>query len=608
MNDARHASGWWTALRLAIAALLALLLAALLAPPTPWPMGGQLFHYVDHVGHFWHYQDFAEAVTGGQPLFSSTSVYFPMGADHLLHRGGHLLVLLSWPFLALGGDPALAHNALTVLSLLITACAGALLAARVHASLPAMLVGASGLALSRPLFTQALQGQSEELLLGLVPLFLLALEAAVRRGGGLRLLGAAALGALCLYANLAFGMFLFLILCVALPVLGWGRSRAELGRALSRAGGVAGLALLLAAPLLAVFVAHYIDNLGGVRPMGEAADGAAASFFAIQEHFAVTVPSLWGREDQRFDNSLSTALLVLAILGAFRAPTRERWLWGGVFGLFFVLSLGPTLQWPGLTDPDRPLRLPLYHLDLLLPFLSRVHFPARFLAVAHIGLVALAAHGVALLFRLPWRRAAVSTLLVLIGAGVAAQQLVGQPPPPVVDAPGAPSPATAIMQEDSGAFAVIDLPPFHLRSPDLAARYLQRCIHGHPALDAMGEAFLVPEPLARLQRENPLLDGIRTILDPEAEGAGAGRVVDQRDLAVLHAIGFRYVVVDTSVISDEALGEIEALLTPWLGPPRLLQGERLYTLRGPDGRPATITSLAHSREALQAYLANREAE
>ncbi|MFH1469745.1 MAG: hypothetical protein ABIO70_35490, partial [Pseudomonadota bacterium] len=194
-------------LHVATAALAPLGLAALLAPPTPWPLTGRLYGFVDQIGHAWHYWDLAQAIHAGGPLLTSTRVQFPMGADHLLHCGGHLLVALSWPLLALGLDPAGAVNLLTLLSLALTALAGALLAARASRTLGAMLLGACGLALCRPLYRQLLQGQTEEVLLGLGVLFGLLLWDGVTRGGRWRLAGAGLLGALCLYANLEFGLF-----------------------------------------------------------------------------------------------------------------------------------------------------------------------------------------------------------------------------------------------------------------------------------------------------------------------------------------------------------------------------------------------------------------
>ena len=76
--------------RWAAAVRLPFVLCVAVARPLGLPPGSTLIAHVDAIGHVWHYWDAADAVEHGEPLFQSTRIYFPMGGNHLLHRGGHL--------------------------------------------------------------------------------------------------------------------------------------------------------------------------------------------------------------------------------------------------------------------------------------------------------------------------------------------------------------------------------------------------------------------------------------------------------------------------------------------------------------------------------------
>ena len=593
--------------RLAVAVLAPLVIASVLAPPTPWPLHGRLFDYVDHVGHYWHYWDFARSLAGGDSLFSSTSVYFPLGADHLLHRGGHLLVVLSWPLIVAGADPALAHNLLTVLALLVTSAAGALLGWRASPSLGAMLVGATALGFNRALYWQLRQGQSEEVMLGLIVIFLLALQGALQHGGWRRLVIAGAMGALCAYANLVFGVFLVFLLGLGALALGVGRSREDLLRWSWRAFLAGSITLVAAAPLIVAFVAHYQASLGSVTVGMEGTEPFVIlqDFVELQRSFAVTTISLAGDPRARFDYRISGVLIGLAALGLWKAPARQRWLWGSVSLLFFTLSLGPDLQHAAAGTTGLGLRLPLYWFDRFMPFMARIHFPGRFLAVAHIGLAALAAHGVQGL--VSWSRdrprlAGAGTVVLALIVGFEQQR--GTSPDPITEAPGVPLASTMLFSEP-GSFAVIEVPPFTARSRDLTIRYLQRCIHGKPMMDAMGEEFLVPGPLRQLQRENPLLDSLWASLDKKTPRHHPSRVVQQADAQVLGDIGFRYLVVHRDEIRTPIEIRITTLLSPWLGAPAQLGDDDVYTIPSSAGPMASISGVEESQRMLMAYLEGR---
>ncbi|MFH1463654.1 MAG: hypothetical protein ABIO70_04635 [Pseudomonadota bacterium] len=578
----------------------------------PLPPGGRMLDYVDQTGHFWHYWSFARAVEAGQPLFSSTDIYFPVGADHLLHRGGHLLVFLSWPLTALGASPALASNLLSLLALALTAAAGALLARRWCAQPACMVLGAVGLGLCRPLVVQLRHGQTEEALVGLVVLALLAGEAALRRGGARRLLLAAGLLALCIYANLEFGVFLALLLLplgVAAPWCApWVLERRSLGRAVAVAGGAG----LLVAPFVIAFWRHTRGALGGV--VGYAESAALKDLpYRIQASHGVALTSLSGANTLEPNLAPSLLLLLLAGVGLLLTRHRERWLWGCLALGFTLLALGPELRVDehALVQAGAP-HLPLYWLSRMVPFLARQHFPARFLIVAQIGLVILAAMGAEALLRRfrrrRWALPALGAMALLVGLeqGSGAEDLAS------FEAPGEPSPATAWLAADDESYAVILVPGFGQADVVHHAAYLQRCLHGHPTFDGMGADFLVPAPLRDLSEREFLLARVRAILlhrrsGPEREltsglqGAGEEGPVPG-ELEVLGDLGFRYLVLDRGRIEGTELAALDELLGRWLPPPRTLGEEQIYALPTSDGMPARIVSVEHSRAVLARWL------
>lgn len=598
---------------LALAVALAVALSFAQAPPIPLRPAGHLLDYVDQTGHYWHYWSFARAVELGQPLFSSTDIYFPVGADHLLHRGGHLLVVLSWPLVALGADPALASNLLSLLSLALTAAAGALLARRWCAHPVGLVLGAVGLGLCRPLMVQLRHGQTEEALVGLLVLALLASEAALRRGAAWRLALAGGLWAACACANLEFGVFLVLLfpfLALAAPWCApWAIERA----ALHRAVWIVALAGLLVAPFVVTFWAHAHGALGGV--VGYAADPAFKDLpYRIQASHGVALTSLFWANTLEPDLSPSVLVLILAGLGLLATPHRERWLWGAVALGFTVLALGPELRVDerALIQAGAP-HLPLYWLSRALPFLARQHFPARFLIVAQLGLVALAAMGAGALLRRFRRHRAAAPLLGLAVLLLALEQGRGAEELGTFAAPGPPSPATALLAADREPFAVILVPGFGQADVIHHGSYLQRCLHGHPTLDGMGADFLIPPALRDLGERQFLLARIRAILlhrrsGPEREwsagpsfDAGEGPVPGELEL--LGDLGFRYLVLDRGQLEGTERAALGELLRRWLPAPRVLGDEEVFSLPTSDGRPARIVSVERSREVLDRWLA-----
>jgi len=589
-----------TVLWLLIACLVAWLAPLLLQPPVPLPPGAALLDHVDLTGHYWHYWHFARAVELGQPILSSTDIYFPVGGDHVLHRGGHLLVVLSWPIVALTKDPALATNLLSLGSLAITCFAGAVLARRFSPRLPVLLLGAVGLGTHRALFHQLRQGQTEEVLVGLIVFALLATGTALGGGRRLWVLLAGALLALCLYANLEFGVFLAMLAACAAAAMP-GALRAV---TLRRAVAVAGVAGLLASPALVVFWLHSHQALGG--SVGYSGGEAGRDlYYLIQATQSVSLGSLIGRGEVEVGLQPSLVLLGFAAVGLFLSPRRERVFWAVVAVMFATLSLGPELRVGELDESvGGGLRLPLYYLCQVVPFLSRLHFPLRFLIVAHLGLVALAALGAeALIARAkPDLRRWVVAAVAVAALVVAGEHLTGWQALDTVPAPGAPSESTALLSAGEGDFAIIEVPSFDTTSIETHSHYLQRCLHRRPTLDGMGAGFLIPAPIRELTGTHHLLSTIRLAQGVVADPVWTPKPASRDDLELLGAMGFRYLVVRHELLEPMASSDISLLLERWLPPPVVTADAEVYTLPSPDGEPARIISVEHSRGVLQAYL------
>ncbi len=599
--------------RWAAAVLLPFVLCVAVARPLGLPPGSTLIAHVDAIGHVWHYWDAADAVEHGEPLFQSTRIYFPMGGNHLLHRGGHLLVLLSIPLVAATDNPVLAHNLLALLALLLACLGGAALGARFSRTLPVMVLGGCGLGLSQPVLSSMFEGQIEEALIGLLALALLAVEAAVRRGGALRVATAAALIGLAFLANMEFALFGalfagFAALAVVIVERTLLADRAAWRRLILT--GFAGA--LLMSPLLLGFTSAYRRDVGDLAGYGEAEDEASQRriFLRLQQTYSVSVDDLLGLGAGKSKRA-PLALLALAAVGAVAVrPRRGAAFWGlSLLGLT-VLAMGPELKlhnegaWQ---VGDGPLRLPLYLLGETVPFFSRLHFPYRYLIAGFVPLVALACRGAAWMLaheRVPGpaRFGCVGALIAL----TAWASLAGWAPPLLLEAPGPEREVTRELRTEEGDFAILNLPSFEIRmGPEGDLFYLQQCAHRRPTFDGMGAPFLVPAPLRELAGVNPLL---RFLLDPQSAPGGAAEVlgeVQREDLTVLGDMGFRYAIYHPG-LGDPADGAgMRRALRGALGEPEIFGADERYRLPTSGGEDPHIRSVEHSRTVLREYVEAR---
>ncbi len=612
---------WSLAIAVPFAACLAL------TGPVALPLDSGLLAHVDAVGHVWHYWHFAHALETGEPLFESTLIYFPMGGNHLLHRGGHLLVLLSYPITALTGSPVLAHNLLALGSLLLACAGGAALGARFSRRLPVMLLGSFGLGMCWPVISSLYEGQIEECLIGLLAFTVLAVESAVVRGGAWRI-GAAGLAlGLTFVANMEFMLFLAIFgACGAVAVFAVSRDRLRERAAWSHLVAVGVVGALLASPLGLAFTSAYQRSHGALAGYEGAGttEEQTQMFFALQATFSAAVGDLIGVDfdggrppprgapprSEGKSKRAPLALLVLAAMGCLAAPRKGALFWGLSLVVLTTLALGPVLKLANtrpLLVGGEEIHLPLYYLSEYVPFFSRLNFPHRYLIAAYVPLVALAARGGAWMLSRPrvpppLATGAVVALAVLVGT----VNLSGWTRPPVLDAPGPTREITASLAEEEGDFAVILLPTFEMRfHSDGHLFYLQQCAHQRPTIDGMGAQFLVPGPLRDLVRINPL---VSAVIDPPQRFAEPTAVTDalrRDDLTVLGDMGFRHVVLVPGLTEAAEARRLRSVLKLLLGEPRAVGDAEVWTLERSDGELPVIESPERSREILLAYLAGR---
>src|SRR5688500_11307576 len=372
----------------------------------------------------WNTWWFPRSVAGGRNPFNTTDLFHPLGASLGFDTVLAPVSLASWPLQRLFGLPV-AVNAAQLGAVVLSALGVYLLALHVGATrFPAFVAGAAFA------FTPYRIGHvashfnlnhTEVLPFGL--LALLRLYDRPTRGR------AAALGAAAAYAWWSDSYYsVFLGLAGGL-VLVWRWRQTVRRPFLVRLGQAALVAALLAVPLFAAQARdlrrHELDAVPG---------WGGADVYSADVVSWITPP-----KDRRFLPDMATGfdptvnqgerlvfptwtLLALGAAGAIWGGRRRRGVWVVVFGVFFVLSLGPFLQVDGWTGDRyhrflRSFSVPLPYLLLrALPVVNGVRAPGRFAVVAVLALAVLAALALTRLARVDRR--------VGVGAAVAALALV----------------------------------------------------------------------------------------------------------------------------------------------------------------------------------------
>lgn len=227
---------------------------------------------------------------------------------------------------------------------------------------------------------------------------------------------------------------------------------------------------------------------------------------------------------------------------------RRRALWGGLAATAVVFALGPATRVGGLDW-----HLPYELLWSVVPMLSRLNHPVRWLGVAGLFVVVLATDGVA-------RRWAWAAWLLPLGVAVQLYATGGLPL--VHHAEEIPDHWRAL-DEVAAEGGVIVVPIGHAAESIRAVH-----LHGRPLLGGMVEGLVWARPPAWTERieTNAVLSQLARV----SRGEVTTLVVPDSDLQAVRALGFRTVVADLGLVQRSPGGDpaaVRRVLTQALGAP-----------------------------------------
>ena len=395
----------------------------------------------------WLWWSMPRALGAGDNPLHTELIFHPVGADLTLTTFAPLVALVSWPVRVAFG-PSAQINAVQLGAMFLAGWGTYRLALHVSGHRAAAFLAGAAYALLPARFVHV----DEHLNLvaaGLIPLvalaFLRVLDGPSRRG-------ALVLGGW-LGCTFLVDPQLAILAVVTVAVLGaarWQDSRLALGQL----GRAAALSAVIAAPLLVPMAAALAS--GGV---GEE-DTTGESFLYSASPVSWLVPPagrLWISDALPFTSSTPTpegtvhpgfVVLVLAGAAVVLTPRIRRTGWLGVTVVGAVLSLGP---YPFVGDRHVELPLPFF-LFRAIPGVGTMRVPGRFGLVGGLGLVILAAVGMAaLLQRRPrWQQALPALAFVLLVVELWPAQLRTQEP--------IRSDVYDVIREDEADGAVLELP------------------------------------------------------------------------------------------------------------------------------------------------------
>ncbi len=320
-----------------------------------WPLAVGNWVHPDNLSNHWLLVWVAERVLGGQSLLHNETYYWPVGDAPLL-AGNGMAGFTYLPFHLLLGWPA-GVLAWSLTALTWNGVAAAWLARAAGASRGGSWIAAA-LVASHPYFAAELDmGHFSQVDLGWWLAGLAALVKLLRGGPAWwgAVSGACAAAAALLYWY--HGVFFAIVAAALIAALGWGRLPWK-GLALAAAVGAA-----LVAPWGAVSLAH-LDQVVGMEeivqfPHPHAVDASLRPGWP----WAVSASWQWGR-------ALPALVIPLALWGLRAGWTARAWAWLLVWGLGFLLAMGPSgpLYEPvyGLASPLRRFWWPYRHATLMI--------------------------------------------------------------------------------------------------------------------------------------------------------------------------------------------------------------------------------------------------
>ena len=558
------------------------LAAAVYWPVVRHPRSEMLADGGDGAFYVWDLWWFPRAVLHGHNPFRTAGIFYPFGAPLGFNTILAPFNLASWPLQKAFGL-AMAVNAVQLEAVVLTGFGLYLLARQVGAApLPAFVAG--GIFAFTPyrmshLAAHVNLNHTEVLVFGLWAL--LRLYDRPTRGR------AVVLGVILAVTLWSDGYYSVFLGFAAVVVVAWRWKETLRPEVLRRLGQAVLVAGLLAVPLLGAMATelhhHELDPVPGWGG-ADVYSADLASWIAPLQHrrflsdmLTSLDPAVLRGERVIFP---TWTLLVAGAAGAALGGRRRRGLWVLVFGVFFVLSLGPFLEVNGWTGGTfhrfgTPFSVPLPGLALTsMPLLNGVRDPARFAVMAVLALAVLAALA---LTRLQERhRRAGMLVAVVVGALALAESL----PASVTMLPSAVPAAYRAIAADPGGGAVLEIPTqwrtgfgaYGETNGDHTLLLYYGTSHGKPMVNGLMPRYpqRTLDRLLRLPVYDQLLGFFTSPAKGERQSVPAGRAPGEAHppatftAADLRASGIGYVVYHQDRPRPAAAAYIERLGLPVL--------------------------------------------
>lgn len=548
---------------------ICLVLAVIFTLPGSLSPGSSLLGYPgDNFQHAWFLWHFARAVTKLQNPFYTRLIFYPNRVDLSWSTTDPLAGILALP-LSLTLGPVISYNISLILQLALAAFFACLLCLRICRNEAAALIGGICFGFSPFVLAHAL-GHLSLVTAFPIPLYFLALDRLLRKSDpswkeGLFL-------ALALFLT-ALGHFNYTVFCVMLtPIVISIDVVLEGSSVLKRVWKpfcmAAAAFLIMFSPFLAMLLGNSAD-MPLPRPLSHVRQFSA-------DALGFMIPSwnhiLLGRFARGLDPRLFVAgfegtvyvgpiILLLALVGFWkRRSTQPRWAWQAAVlaGIFYLLSLGPTIRFLGRQLPVPGPAALLYRIR----FARFISAPARFHVVTALCLAMLCSMGMAfLLDRLGknWQRcllvAGVSALLLLDLLTVPFPRSSIIDPARAADSPAAASACRVPAELQKGTVVTFPLiiAPYSLKS-----MWMQVSDDGRYAL-VDGYVSYGSDRVWKAYYQDPIL---RSLLALQGELSAPIDLVSDRQAmpAIVRTLNLSAIVVFDSPFRDAADRYLRALL------------------------------------------------
>ncbi len=509
--------------------------------------------FVDAYGTQWFYAWVGRALEEGSSFARARDLFAPWGKDVLGDSGGNVLdALVAVPFRRLLG-PVLGYNLFVVVCHALGGWACFRFVREVTGDGRAAGLAAVVLLLQPFPLIELAAGRPTQALLVLMVLFFHLLWRTTTRAGLLSPVLAGLVLALLSYQYWFYGLFAGVAgVAFGVGALFGGRNEGG-GRGLAKLALAAlvacGVAAPVALPLLRGAANQEVPGLLRVSTWGSGSPviGTEAGGAVTLEQWQPAVGWLGflvNGEGEHFrflplEPLAAWPLAVLLVVFVSRRGPLSRAAVVGAVVAATVIAVGPV--WVvGSSWFWNPVYVEAAQ---LLPFLRRLHWPAR--AVAVVGVLSPVVFGVVLarVRRRPWLQMGVG--LVVVGAQLAALNAARLLPFPSWT-PRLEAGYLCLAQADAGG--VVEL-PWSWSQRHLVAQEL----HGRPILGGMNErdpSFAPPELLA-LAASNRLVDALT---DPNFYARTAPLEFDASELAELGGLGYRWIVyqLDANHVTDRS--------------------------------------------------------